>query len=71
LYGALLCQWEPPPVNDDVPAACARRLCLRYQQHTHPRAEILNRYFRVWLERLEITPARFAALCDALDALAL
>jgi hypothetical protein len=43
---------------------------LRYHRHTHPRAEILDRYFRTWLERLDITPARFAALCDALDALA-
>ncbi|MBA3539577.1 MAG: hypothetical protein H0T79_08095 [Deltaproteobacteria bacterium] len=36
---------------------------LRHHRATHARAAILDRYFRLWLERLGIDEARYAALC--------
>jgi hypothetical protein len=40
-----------------------------FQRHhltTHPRAAALDRYFALWLERLEVDDARYAALIDGL-----
>ncbi len=38
---------------------------LHYHRDTHPRAAALDRYFRAWLARLEISDAQFATLCPA------
>jgi len=37
---------------------------LRHHRDTHPRAEALERYFRLWLERLGVAEARYAELAD-------
>jgi hypothetical protein len=42
---------------------------LDFQRHhlaTHPRAATLDRYFALWLERLEIDEARYATLIEGL-----
>ncbi len=38
---------------------------LVHHRATHPRGEALDRYFRLWLERLGVTPARFEELSTA------
>ena len=38
----------------------------RHYRQTHPRADALDRYFRLWLERLDMDEARHAALADDL-----
>ncbi len=39
-----------------------RKDFLLYHRATHPRRAVLDRYFRLWLERLGVTEARFAEL---------
>lgn len=39
---------------------------VRYHRDTHPRAEELDRYFRLWLERLGISEERYAELASLL-----
>lgn len=40
---------------------------LLYHAQTHPRRAVLDRYFRLWLERLGVEPERFEAWRAALD----
>jgi hypothetical protein len=40
----------------------------RYHKGTHARSDALDRYFRLWLERLGIDEAEYARWCATLDA---
>lgn len=40
---------------------------LTYHYATHPRSRELNYYFLTWLEKLEVSQARFKELCEAID----
>lgn len=42
---------------------------LRFHAATHPRAAALDRYFKIWLERLEVSSERFTAWSAALREL--
>ncbi|MCE9580578.1 MAG: hypothetical protein K8W52_46085 [Deltaproteobacteria bacterium] len=44
-----------------------RKDFLRHHRATHPRGDELDRYFRLWLERLGIDEAGFARWCALLD----
>ena len=43
-----------------------RRDFLRHHLGSHPRSEILERYFELWLERLGVSAARYAVLAAKL-----
>jgi hypothetical protein len=43
-----------------------RKDFLLHHRATHPRAEALARYFALWLVRLGVSEAQFAAWCDEL-----
>ena len=45
-----------------------RRDFLRHHSVSHPRSEILERYFALWLERLGISAERYAELAAKLPA---
>jgi len=36
---------------------------LHHHRDTHPRADVLHRYFRAWLSRLDISEPQFLILC--------
>jgi hypothetical protein len=44
-----------------------RKDFLLHHHGRHPRSDALDRYFRLWLERLDVPEARFAALFDDLQ----
>ncbi len=44
-----------------------RRDFLVHHRASHARADALDAYFRLWLERLAITEAEFARWCEVLD----
>jgi hypothetical protein len=47
-----------------------RKDFLLHHHGRHPRSDALDRYFRLWLERLDVPEARFAALFDDLQVTA-
>lgn len=41
-----------------------RKDFIAHHRGTHPRSDALDRYFALWLERLGISEARYAELCE-------
>jgi len=63
---------ELPEVNEMLVADKVqnRKDFLIHHRRSHPRGDVLDRYFRLWLERLGVTEARFAELFEDLQVTA-
>jgi hypothetical protein len=44
-----------------------RKDFLKYHLESHPKSQELDRYFRNWLRRLEVTEADYDKLCEVID----
>jgi len=63
---------ERPEVNQMLVADKVqnRKDFLLHHRGHHPRSDVLDRYFRLWLERLGVSEARFTELFEDLQAVA-
>jgi hypothetical protein len=63
---------ERPEVNQMLVADKVqnRKDFLLHHRGRHPRSDVLDRYFRLWLERLGVSEARFTELVEDLRAVA-
>jgi hypothetical protein len=44
-----------------------RKDFLAYHRDTHPNRDILDAYFKRWLERLGVTEKMYNNMCEAID----